>query len=664
MVRGHSLDWPGLAGLRGKTRGEPDVRVAILDGPVDLQHPSFRGARLRVVDPFGAARTTGAAAAGHGTFVTSLIFGGGEGPVSGIAPGCGGILIPIFKETADGGIARCSQLDLARAITRAVEEGARIISISAGQFSHGDEAEHYLARAVALCAESNVLIVAAAGNDGCDCVHVPAAVPTVLAIGACDSSGQPLKTSNWGAAYRRQGLLAPGDRLPGAAPGGGTTRKSGTSVATAVVAGVAALLASVQRLAGGTPDMGAIRSALLAGATPCRLNDAAACRPLLAGRLNIDGALSRLKPAMARGVTAASEPLTVHSDDHREGFVNMNSDFSETDELDMTPALEFAGVEASADTSDTGDTDPAADADADAEGVAPSECAKCKAAGAPVCAKCKAAKEAAGKAASASLVYALGTIGYDFISEARRDSFVQAGLSRPSDPEAVLIHLKSNPEAATSLRWTLNQDGTTIYAIVPYGPYAHIGYDRLQEFLAGQLNGGIEQVSVPGRILGSVKLQNGQVVPVIQPELRGMFSWSTPKLVTAVAGPAPTTDGEGTAAYVEKARDIVNFLERVYYETRNLGVTPQERALNFAATNAFQVERIFESAIRDGMKLDGIAVERSPIARPNSSCWDVKLRFFNPSRRLEQARKAYRFTIDVNDIIPVTIGKVRSWDVY
>jgi hypothetical protein len=40
------------------------------------------------------------------------------------------------------------------------------------------------------------------------------------------------------------------------------------------------------------------------------------------------------------------------------------------------------------------------------------------------------------------------------------------------------------------------------------------------------------------------------------------------------------------------------------------------------------------------------------------------LTFFNPSRRLEQARRVYRFTVDVSDVIPVTVGKVRHWDVY
>ncbi|NEO31893.1 MAG: hypothetical protein F6K36_15945 [Symploca sp. SIO3C6] len=42
----------------------------------------------------------------------------------------------------------------------------------------------------------------------------------------------------------------------------------------------------------------------------------------------------------------------------------------------------------------------------------------------------------------------------------------------------------------------------------------------------------------------------------------------------------------------------------------------------------------------------------------------MKLTFFNPSQRYNQARKVYRFTVDVSDMVPVTVGSVRSWSVY
>jgi len=152
--------------------------------------------------------------------------------------------------------------------------------------------------------------------------------------------------------------------------------------------------------------------------------------------------------------------------------------------------------------------------------------------------------------------------------------------------------------------------------------------------------------------MGQVMLMSGQVVPVILPTLRCMYSWTTSALIEAVCGSAPDESA---------AQGVANFLERVYYELRNLGITPQERAINDAATNAFNAARIFEAALREEMDLDTIEVEPSPLCRPGSECWDVKLTFFNPRRVFEQARKCYRFTVDVSDVCPVSVGRARSW---
>jgi cyanobactin maturation PatA/PatG family protease len=265
-----------------------------------------------------------------------------------------------------------------------------------------------------------------------------------------------------------------------------------------------------------------------------------------------------------------------------------------------------------------------------------------------------------------SPVFAIGIPSYDLVSEARRDSirdYMGAGAD-PGEPEQLLAHLARNPWDAASITWTLQIDQTPVYAIQPSGPFAAEGYLRLREFLADHAAGKVERVSIPGRLAGRVTLIDGQVVPVIQPELRGMSSWTTSALVAAVAGPAPAdpkADPGETAAYTAKVEGVRNFLERVYFELRNLGVTPEERAINFAATNAFQVEKVFASAMREIMELDAIEVERSPICRPDSDCWDVKLLFFFPQRQVQTVRRVYRFTVDVSDTVPVMVGPLRSW---
>ena len=126
-----------------------------------------------------------------------------------------------------------------------MEHGASIINISAGQYGPAASAEPILADAVDRAIRRGVLVVAAAGNDGCECSHVPAALPGVLAVGAMDALGRPLESSNWGGAYRSAGLLAPGAGLVAALAGGNRFVVAGTSFATAIVSGGAALLWSL-----------------------------------------------------------------------------------------------------------------------------------------------------------------------------------------------------------------------------------------------------------------------------------------------------------------------------------------------------------------------------------------------------------------------------------
>ena len=130
---------PGLEKLWAETRGDPKICVAVLDGIVDQNHPCFDGADLTRLPSLvsGEASENGSMSA-HGTHVASIIFGQPDSPVEGIAPHCRGLIIPVFADDR----LRLSQLDLARAIEQAVNAGANIINISAGQLT--DEAKPIL----------------------------------------------------------------------------------------------------------------------------------------------------------------------------------------------------------------------------------------------------------------------------------------------------------------------------------------------------------------------------------------------------------------------------------------------------------------------------------------------------------------------------------------
>jgi hypothetical protein len=424
-----------------------------------------------------------------------------------------------------------------------------------------------------------------------------------------DASGNPLPSSNWGVAYRTHGVLAPGENIRGAVPGGGVELATGTSIATPIVSGTAALLMCLQRKLGQPRDAGAVRAAILTSATN-EADDSLLDRPaLLAGRLDIEGATMRI----LGGATMA------------------DSSHDETHPLPhQTSAVEDGGV---------------------ATAVLPSTCG----CGKPDCGgSCQ---------GSTQRVFAIGQLGFDYGTEARRDSIAQHMGGDPYNPELLLAHLEKHPWDAASINWTLSLDAVRIYVVEGKGAFADEVYQRLREFLRAQLKEGVERISIPGVLAGKRTLLSGEVVPVIVPELRGMYSWTTAALVQAVAGSAPGKNAKDRESYDTKADGVRNFLERVYHELRNLGVTAQERAINYAAANAFAVNQIFEAALKDRMELDTIECERSPICRPDSDCWDVKLTFFDPDKILQRARRTYRFTVDVSDVVPVTVGPVRSWSI-
>nr|ACA04487.1 TruA [uncultured Prochloron sp. 06037A] len=656
-------------------KGDHNIRVAILDGPVDIAHPCFQGYDLTVLPTLAptAARSDGFMSA-HGTHVASIIFGQPETSVPGIAPQCRGLIVPIFSDDRR----RITQLDLARGIERAVNAGAHIINISGGELTDFGEADGWLENAVSLCRQNNVLLVAAAGNNGCDCLHVPAALPAVLAVGAMDERGHPLDFSNWGSTYEQQGILAPGEDILGAKPGGGTERLSGTSFATPIVSGVAALLLSEQVRRGETPDPQKVRQLLLQSALPCDDDAPEQARRCLAGRLNVSGAFTLLKGGnMSEELATASFPSVEASCGCNGGLVAAEP----TTNSGSMPALSvssFAGA-SPATMEAAGPLEPQPlpfpaqpltqmPAQPLTQMPAPTQTLS-------MTTNQVTPSQAPSELANSQFAYVLGTLGYDFGTEARRDTFKQlmppfdfAGNMVPANPydaRQMVDYLGNNISEARSLIWTVNIELTPVYAIDPTGPFASETYHALQELLSGQIQAEdneeyVERVSIPGVLTNrSVKLFSGQVVPVVEPQsTRGLYGWKVNGLVNAALEAVRAEGGDAGEARIRQTLD--GFLNRIYYDLRNLGTTSQDRALNFAVTNAFQAAQTFSQSVAAGMELDSVTVEKSPFCRLDSDCWDIKLKFFDPENN-RRAKKIYRFTIDVSDLVPVTMGEVRSW---
>lgn len=611
----------------------------------------------------------------HGTSICSLIFG--RGPVRGLAPGCSGLVLPLFFRKANEGQSRpVSQLDLARAIAFGLEGGVSIFNISAGQKSATTETESHLSQVIQQSIERRVLLVAAAGNDGCACIHLPAGVEFVLSVGALGIAGKPLASSNWADVYRQSGLLAPGENLQVAIPGGGVSSGTGTSYAAAVVSAVAGLLLSVARREGYRLDPLDIRHILIDSAAPCELEGDGACDRYLAGTLDAAAALAGVHRAGTSRISFAPAELTAVSgeDSNQRQFANTHLGMggvvmSGTNSSDAT-AGEQSGLAPSACNCQTQEEDtkagfspkssgfvpsaspplaPMAQSSASENGISQQACSCGKGEGACTC----------GGSQLPQLVFALGALWFDFGTEARYDALVQqiGDPVRANNPAELFAFLRQNLHFTAGITFILMQDQIPLYAIQPAGPFAVPVYNAMLEALEASLDDVAnreQRVSIPGIIVGSARLLNGMTVPVVYPDLRGMYRWQSQELIAA----AKAAVGKDVAS----DDDIFNFLNRVYYELRNLGLAPQERALNFAATNAYQTQTAFAKSAGQKLALDTINVIKSPICRPDSDCWDVQLQMFDPENE-RRASQVYRYTVDVSEVLPVTVGSVRSWAV-
>lgn len=681
---------PGIPELWTQTKGDPRIKIAILDGAADLDRACFQGANISQFKPYWAedielndeyyhylklstdfnqeqkakkeqdpdhdkdeakkerdaffehfpepirARIDFSS---HATHIASTILGQHGSPVAGIAPNCTAINIPITF--ADNNF--ISFVNLTHAINEALKAEVNIIHIAACHPTQSGMAQEIFARAVKQCQDSNILIIAPGGNDKGECWCIPSILPDVLTVGAMRDDGQPFKFSNYGGDYQDKGVMANGENILGANPGTDVpVREKGTSCAAPIVTGISALLMSLQLQRGEKPNAEKVRQAILKSAIPCDPKEVEEPERCLLGKLNIPGAYQLL---IGKSLTTIENAGIMPLDSNIPS--NRVSPLKRT-ENSVNKSLVTVGD------------------------VIPSNHS---AAIAPI--KVSEAIQGITASAASKRVYVLGSIGYDFGSEARRDSFKQLmpaveidGTIVPANPydaRQLVNYLAENPSEHKSLIWTINQELNPIYAIEVKGGFAADVYEVLQLMLAGQSESEdsdnfIERVSIPGQLTDKkIELFSGQEVPVITVNnIRGMYGWKVNGLVDAAL--QILSEDLADANEIQMRRSLSSFLKRVYFDLQNLGQTAKDRALNFAATNAFQAASSFAQAIATGMELDTIEVEKSPFCRVNSDCWDIKLKFFDPDRGL-RAKKVYLFTIDVSYLIPVTLGEVRSWSV-
>jgi subtilisin family serine protease len=179
---------------------------------------------------------------GHGTHVAGIVAAetnNGVG-VAGVAPNA--VVMPL---KASAGPFFTTE-DWLEALQYAVANGARVVNMSFGGYEYSSVEQS----AIQAAFESGVILVAASGNDNTAQVIYPAAYDGAIAVGAIDETGMRASFSNYGT---KLDLVAPGDRILSCVPeylsdffGGSYAYFSGTSMASPMVAGVAALCLGIQ----------------------------------------------------------------------------------------------------------------------------------------------------------------------------------------------------------------------------------------------------------------------------------------------------------------------------------------------------------------------------------------------------------------------------------
>lgn len=277
--------------------GNRNVTIAIVDTGVDYTHPDLAGSYLSGgydwvngdADPWDDN--------GHGTHCAGIAAASTDNGI-----GIAGIArAQVLAEKVLNAQGSGYTSDTAEGIIHAADSGADIISLSLGLGSDS----RALRDACRYAWERGCLIVAASGNSGTSSVTYPAALETVIAVGSLDTGGTKSSFSNYGVG---QELMAPGSGILSTLPRNQYGYKSGTSMATPFVAGVAALVRSQN------PGLtnAEIRQVLTATADDL---GAAGTDPMYGyGRIDAYAAVTAVSAATVAAAESTASPATIPCD--------------------------------------------------------------------------------------------------------------------------------------------------------------------------------------------------------------------------------------------------------------------------------------------------------------------------------------------------------------
>ncbi len=227
------------------SQGSSGVTIAIIDTGVDLDHSEFSG-RMTAGYDFVNNDSNANDDNMHGTACAGLAAAKGNNGsgVAGVNFNC--MIMPI-KVLDSGGSGWTS--DIVDGVNWARTNGADVVSMSLG----GGGYDGSFNSAINACVSAGVVVVSASGNDNASSISYPAAYSGSMAIGAvspCNERKHPSSCDGeywWGSNYGTGlDVMAPSPRLHSTYYNGGyMSDMGGTSGSTPQVAGIAALIKTV-----------------------------------------------------------------------------------------------------------------------------------------------------------------------------------------------------------------------------------------------------------------------------------------------------------------------------------------------------------------------------------------------------------------------------------
>lgn len=253
----HSLRELDVIAAQRHSRGA-GVEIAVVDTGVDVHHPDFTGRIIGLRDFVNVAEDTSASDV-HGTEVAGVIAAVADNGIGmvGVAPQSRLLVLKACWPISPGSAsARCNSFTLAQALEAAILAHVDIVNLSLS-----GPPDPLLTRLIQEGSRAGIIFVAAVPPEPADAAPAadafPARLEPVISVAASEApSSDP------------RDLPAPGSDILTLMPGGHYDFASGSSLATAEVTGIVALLVSEQ------PHLSAmqVRALLAQSVSPIRMS--------------------------------------------------------------------------------------------------------------------------------------------------------------------------------------------------------------------------------------------------------------------------------------------------------------------------------------------------------------------------------------------------------